>query len=126
MTNDKQRERLVELLGDYLYSEQIADHLIKNGVIVPPCKRGDKVYIIEHPYTFLPLKKVVEGEVLSIRQYEHGLFLGVLIDTKKINGCVQYSVDWKLNKIVFLTREEAEQALNNVQNGNCCEGGKVE
>ena len=39
------RDRLIELLGDYLYSEQIADHLLKNGVIVPPCKVGDVVYM---------------------------------------------------------------------------------
>ena len=28
------RDRLIELLADYLYSEQIADHLIANGVTV--------------------------------------------------------------------------------------------
>ena len=28
------RDRLIELLGDYLYSEQIADHLLANGVTV--------------------------------------------------------------------------------------------
>ena len=33
------RDRLIELLGDYLYSEQIADHLLANGVIVQ--KQGE-------------------------------------------------------------------------------------
>lgn len=35
------RDRLVELLQDYLYSEQIADHLLANGVIVQ--KQGEWV-----------------------------------------------------------------------------------
>ncbi len=39
------RDRLIELLQDYLYSEQIADHLLANGVIVPPCEVGDKVAV---------------------------------------------------------------------------------
>lgn len=52
------RNRLVELLKNahdeqkYLTSDKsiqaIADHLIANGVIVPPCKVGDKVYEIVH------------------------------------------------------------------------------
>ena len=99
----------VEMYDDSI--ESIADHLLANGVIVPPCKVGDTVYISENPYTFLPLKKVVEGEVVSIHLHEHGLFIRVLFDTKKINGCVDYNLDWKLGKTVFLTREEAEQAL---------------
>lgn len=28
--------------------ERIADHLLDNGVIVPPCKVGDTVYEIEY------------------------------------------------------------------------------
>ena len=72
MTNDKQRERLVELLVDseidyaqYLSEacnkaingdvtvqlmkrmEFYADRLLANGVIVPPCKVGDKFYKVE-------------------------------------------------------------------------------
>lgn len=78
MTNDKQKDRLVELLqeasteaGKYFREttkkvlaeksrfnsatdidrrniyEVEADHLLANGVIVPPCKVGDKYYRIE-------------------------------------------------------------------------------
>ena len=48
------RDRLVELLKDTLHEwecdvsiktvTEIADHLISNGVIVPPCNVGDTVY----------------------------------------------------------------------------------
>ena len=73
------------------------------------------VYIVENPYTFLPLKKAKEGTVVSIHQHEHGFFIRVVFDTKKINGCVDYNVDWKLGKTVFLTREEAEAKLKGEQ-----------
>ena len=36
------RDRLIELLGDYLYSEQIADHLLENGVIVHDIRPTDE------------------------------------------------------------------------------------
>lgn len=49
---DAERKRLIELLnvdmsgcnGDY--AEEMADYLLENGVIVPPCKVGDKLYAI--------------------------------------------------------------------------------
>ena len=58
MTNDKQRERLAELIhksqyeydGSKAWYEQCADYLLANGVIVPPCKVGDKVWVIDLPH----------------------------------------------------------------------------
>jgi len=97
--------------------ESIADYLLQGGVIVPPCKVGDMVYIVVNPYSFLPLKKAVEGEVMSIHLHEHGLFLRVLFDTKKINGCADYNLNWRLGKDLFLTREEAEKALSERSEG---------
>jgi hypothetical protein len=110
------REKLVSLIQDSVggcarnWAEVIADHLLANGVIVPPCKVGDTVYITLHPYTFLPLKKVVEGDVVSIHKHEFGLFIRVLFDTKKINGCVDYE-KWTWGERLFFTREEAEKEL---------------
>ena len=51
------REKLIELLGwkyncvdrNRCLNEQ-ADHLLANGVIVPPCKVGNKVYYINTFY----------------------------------------------------------------------------
>lgn len=48
-----ERERLVELIIESVrgcarnWAEVIADHLLANGVIVPPCKVGDAVYIVD-------------------------------------------------------------------------------
>ena len=44
------RDRLIELLANSGCSadldtyQEIADYLLANGVIIPPCKVGDKVY----------------------------------------------------------------------------------
>lgn len=54
MQNDM-RDRLVELLDDCRYMEgygmdlveKQADHLIANDVIVPPCKIGETLYLIQ-------------------------------------------------------------------------------
>ena len=46
------RDRLVELLNADMrsfsrdYAEEMADYLIANGVICPPCKPGDTIYFI--------------------------------------------------------------------------------
>ena len=51
MQNDT-RDRLVKLIQNSVdgcasyWAGLIADHLIANGVIVPPCKVGTKVYVI--------------------------------------------------------------------------------
>lgn len=56
------RDRLIELLNkkydhfcdqcgvnkDSRYTENLADYLLKNGVIVPPCKVGDTVYAVSN------------------------------------------------------------------------------
>ena len=41
------RDRLIDLIHDSdlsLDSVRLADHLLANGVIVPPCKVGDSIY----------------------------------------------------------------------------------
>ena len=96
--------------------ETIADHLIANGVIVPPCKVGDKVYKISR-------NKVKECEVV---------FVGISADEKcsYFNFVENYAdgtfyksysmVFSVIGKTVFLTKEEAEQKLKEmrVENGN--------
>lgn len=105
------RERLVELLGDYLYAEQIADHLLNNGVIVPPCKVGDKVYYIcenslnwsVHPNT------IYEATVTRIVTTRLGTSLVLHIHNEY--GVAEFSSVGDLCKTVFLTKEEAVEAL---------------
>ena len=44
MQNDM-RDRLIKLIDKHsMFAEEIADHLIANGVILPPCRVGDSCY----------------------------------------------------------------------------------
>ena len=97
------RDRLIELLGknyncvdrNKCLNEQ-ADYLLANGVIVPPCKVGDKVYYIAG-------KKVYKSKCHAITQHKNGLQIH-LYDYDGDNA--RYST-----KDVFLTKEEAEEKL---------------
>lgn len=96
------RDRLIELLGDYLYSEQIADYLLANGVIVPPCKVGDTVYFLcRSPETYEWY--ICEKEVCSITVYDNSTHIYV----SPITSFVEMEIGTRL----FLSREEAEAKL---------------
>ena len=66
------RERLIELIaesalkGDYTYIPDVADYLLENGVIVPPCKVGDTLYVISQMKDKRILPFINEYEVTSI------------------------------------------------------------
>lgn len=84
------RDRLIELIGnmpnnvDSIVAE--ADYLIANGVIIPPCKVGDTYYRILYG-------KIYENEFICMATI------------------VSMMEDGAFGKTVFLTREEAEKAL---------------
>lgn len=115
-----ERERLVELLlesepikerdldddwGDNEISD-IAEHLIKNDVIVLPVKVGDTVYTVSKKRG-IEAKMVVE---ISWKRDWAGTDLGwgLILSGKRSNN--RYSVS-SIGKTVFLTKEEAEKAL---------------
>lgn len=107
------RDRLIELLRKIPYGvsvgakferyfcELVADHLIANGVIVPPCKVGDTVYYIPSGNHII---ECIVAQIVIEPLAEIGMsFLcygGVRFDMR----------DW--GKTVFRTREEAERAFN--------------
>ena len=103
------REKLIELANeahkkfiksDSVYEfDYIADYLLANGVIVPPCKVGDMVYIIGKFTGQLMVNKVV-----TINYGGSGLFL--LLDSYAVVAVAE-----QLGKTVFLTKEEAEEKL---------------
>lgn len=111
------RDGLIELLdkafleSDDNYgrpnTDQVADHLLANGVIVPPCKVGDVVYEIQ------PIRKRVQTyEITTIKYNGHyWWFTWILKDRKGIYGNVEGFSSHQIGKTVFLTREEAEKAL---------------
>ena len=117
-----QREKLIELLKensdlDVLDDEhwhKAAEQLIANGVIVPPCKVGDTVYV---PWRYAFQRGIAIVEVQEVKLYDtdpnHCMFF---IDMESDNECFNRSFGgWKteqsIGKTVFLTREEAEKAL---------------
>ena len=102
------RERLIELLDECRGIEGIgmelvekhADLLLANGVIVPPCKVGDTVYVC------FSRTRVIECKVAQII-IEHIEEIGMSFICY---GGMHFDMrHW--GKTVFLTREEAEKAL---------------
>lgn len=123
MTNDKQYERLVELLDAKIeYSiaadepedefvsvetDELADYLLANGVIVPPCKIGTRVYaVINIP--FVPTD-VYEGEVKWYAVGEDGI--RPTVEIKSDSGVLNGANFGLYPEDLFLSHEEAEAKL---------------
>lgn len=118
-----ERERLIELLHDATFGvnkhtladhlkketvEAVADYLLANGVIVPPCNVGDTVY---YPWTYDGQSGVAINKVDSINVYCKHLTI-VIVDDWRSDMPMPICFDTDdFGKTVFLTREEAEKAL---------------
>lgn len=81
-------------------AEKLTDHLLANGVIVPPCKVGDAVYYLARNI-HTHIEKVTSGKVVRIAITESGIDLFVN----------NYVAKLPYGKRSFLTKEEAERAL---------------
>lgn len=82
------------------YSYLIADQLLESGVIVPPCKVGDTVYRISKRYGEWC---VLPRTVCSIRYS---------LDSRgNIAWYLFTTTEDRIGETVFLTHEEAKQAL---------------
>jgi hypothetical protein len=96
-------------------NEFIADYLIENGVVVPPCKVGDK--------TFLLLEKlngdydIVESKCVRITDNGYGKYCSMSIDCKEIGNTLECGI-CDFGKWVFLTKEDAEQKLKEMRGEN--------
>lgn len=114
------RERLTALLmagagdclgkGTSLNCSRLADYLLEHGIIVLPCKVGDRAYEITGR------KTVSVYKVRAIRVELFGLF----IEWDIVEGFVWQSLSGinadEIGKTVFLTREDAERALKEREN----------
>lgn len=115
------RDRLIELLKmrqdngekwhysdcgqgrEMVTNERLADYLLENGVIVPPCKVGDTIYVI----ACSPLTKqnyILKQKVAGFTT-EKGLLYLYFDDAIGGLTLVLFA------KTAFLTREDAERAL---------------
>ena len=115
------RERLIELLDEVHHTHlgreyierlgTIADYLLANGVIVPPCKVGQPVYYISDSPINLSVQAntIYEAHIARIVTTEYGTTLVVQIHNAY--GVTEIPSIDDVGKTVFLTKEEAEQAL---------------
>lgn len=88
-----------------------ADYLLKNGVIVPPCKVGDTVYVLTYDSITGFEKSRVKRMLL--KNLQDGTTIKIIIPCicDDWGGAVREFYPEDFGKTVFLTREEAEQAL---------------
>ena len=86
-------------------AEFISDYLLENGVIVPPCKFLQRVYVI--PTIENRLSDVTEMKCIGFT-LSHDAYCVNLMNEK--NKLYQPAFG-RFGKTVFLTREEAERAL---------------
>lgn len=104
---ENQRDRLIELIQNAVngcarhWAEIIADHLLANGVIVPPCKVGDTVYRISQKF-HTKVKYIEKTTVSRIAIDKNGIF--IFCTCNPIVGCV-------FGKTVFASCDEAEKIL---------------
>ena len=113
------KNRLMELIDEFreldapndgrTWTEHLADHLLANGVIVPPCEVGDAVYRVSFVHKTVEMLKV-EGFLRNVASWKVHCtkFIPKWLGNQKEHIYIQFSA---FGKTVFLTREEAEKAL---------------
>lgn len=133
MSNEKQRKRLIELLSQPIFpkigvdpAEVVADYLLDNGLIVPPCKVGDTVYILD---VLADNCKCADcdyyyaggmGDLPECEKTRHGYRYHKCVEIIEQRATMQSILCWlscdDFGKTVFLTREEAEKSLSERSN----------
>lgn len=121
----KMRDRLIELVRKGIQEfgkstakcsadEYIADHLLANGVIVPPCKVRTEIFgLFDNDDE--QRKEIYEGNILCYSLDENNLLWATM---RYKNGLSYWHTIDDFGKTVFLTKEEAENALKEcVDNG---------
>ena len=108
------RDRLIELISQVQYmgglEGQLADHLLANGVIVPPCKVGDKVY-----YHKAELNETCPTKVIEIHNNYYTpsmpLWITIEYESKLVGRQVEKMASEVFVMLCKPTAEEAEKAL---------------
>ena len=102
------RERLIELLKDggvrdFPFVAALADRLLSNGVIVPPCKVNDAVWCLVPE-----IDQVFKGRVHEIVCS----YMGIVLLRCSLRGYFARAYDVKeFGKTIFTNKEQAEKAL---------------
>lgn len=111
-----QKERLIKLMIEAKrtepeigsFTEYLADCLLENGAIVPPAKVGDAVYCIEFE------EGIDEGRVYAVSQNEKTLWVSARYES----GLRYDHPAHVIGETVFLSRKEAEKALEKRSEGD--------
>lgn len=116
-------EKLIELLTDNLLHadnplqlaneeivDRLADHLLQSGIVVLPCNVGDVVFCVNSTFD-----EVLEATVIQV-EFNYYTEPKTWITIEYIHpytGELEYKsrTDLMFGKTVFLTKEEAEKAL---------------
>jgi hypothetical protein len=130
------RDKLIEILRKPIFPheladpiEAVADYLLANGVIILPCKLGQKIYAVGNKLDAWQIKECKADEFVIDKQRSQ-----VLVHFECDNDCEgcpfnswaqEFSGEWScdgeygqsmidfddIGKTVFLSREAAEAAL---------------
>ena len=118
------REKLIELVDNVLRylpwgeisshtAEDIADHLIANGVTINPCKVGDTVYALYSRHEYKKRSGAMYRQNCQILTLGH-LKFAVEHNAVEVRAKDCTKTDMSLlGKVVFTTREEAERVCGN-------------
>ena len=87
-------------------SSILADYLLANGVIVPPCKVGQTLYVIlkMKDKRILPFVNEYEATFIQLGKRKCKVYY-------EKDGFIKIFLQDDFGETVFLTREEAEKAL---------------
>lgn len=115
---NEMRDRLIELIDDFIHyenandlnsderKERLADYLIEEGVIVPPCKVDDTVYEITSKEVLCCTVTKIEISLTD----RTSTFIDILIHYPTYSATETIETQ-DFGETVFLTKEEAEKAL---------------
>ena len=110
------RERLIELLvekasyGEILdgyarrHAEEIADHLLANGVLCPPCKVGDEFYMADQCGN-------INAWIVYDFTYDSTYSFMIHLSRKDDTTIVYTGISNDIGNILFSSYKEAAQAL---------------
>ena len=133
---NEMRDRLVELLENKYdhycdqcgvnkesqYIENLADYLIENGVVCPPCKVGDEIWVVETEcgeavdvtcYIFLAQSKGFVIATPQVNDYDIDEIIEYHIDETEDN--LETSLVVFPDELCFPTEEQAEQKLKEMR-----------
>lgn len=131
MNREAERKRLVEILkqnchcinedcekcssNGICFTHREVDHLLDNGIVVPPVKVGDVVYALwETPTLYTETKYVLySAEVKEVSQCKRNnrLVLIYKLEPTSFRGRIREFFDYDFGKTVFTSREDALKAL---------------